>query len=125
MRGTVHYLDVETGDIIPVFTFNRDRVLAEIHSSPDRYVRIAPQSGRRGYEIMQEFIETVDDDDLRDRLRTAISGKNTFSCFRDALADRPKLKKRWSRFNAEAAVQGLRDRLAERSVEITLVFDDR
>ncbi len=125
MRGTVHYLDIETGDVIPVFAFNRDRVLADIHKNQDRYVRIAPQSGHRGYEIMQEFIETVDDADLCDRLRTAISGKSTFSRFRDALADEPKLKKRWSRFRAEAAVRGLREKLAERAVEIDLVFDDQ
>jgi hypothetical protein len=125
MRGTVHYLDVETGDVIPVFAFNRDRVLADIHKNQNRYVRIAPQSGRQGYEIMQEFIETVDDVDLRDRLRTAISGKNTFSRFRDALIDEPKMKKRWSRFRAEAAVRSLREKLAERAVELNLVFDDQ
>ncbi|MFO7638182.1 MAG: UPF0158 family protein [bacterium] len=122
-QGTVHYLDLETGAVIPVFGFNRDRVLATVRATPSRYTRLAPRTGRRDYEVMARFVETVDDDDLRGRLRAAIAGENVFSGFRSEVDRAPAERARWERYRAEKVADGLRARLAEAGIALELVFD--
>ena len=63
--GTTHYLNTETGEVVPVFGFNRDQILAEIRQFPKRYMRLAPQAGRSGYNAMVEFARTVSRPELR------------------------------------------------------------
>lgn len=124
MPDTNHYLDIQTGEVIPVFTFNRERVVALVRADPDRYVRIAPQSGRRGYEIMKQFVQTVSRPELNSLLRTALESSDAFSGFRQVLKAYPAELKRWKSFRTEMMVQGLRERLRERDVEFALVNDE-
>ena len=120
--GTVHYLDLETGDVIPVFGFNRERVLAEIRARPERYLRLAPRTSRRDYEVMARFVETVDEDGLRERLRASISGENAFSRFRAELESCPSERARWERYRAEAVTADLKAKLGEAGFELGLRF---
>ena len=44
--GTTHYLNTETGEVVPVFGYNREQILAEIRQFPKRYVRLTLQVGQ-------------------------------------------------------------------------------
>ena len=122
-QGTVHYLDTESGEVIPVFSYNRDRILAAIHAAPNRYVRLAPRTMRRDYEVMARFIETVDDDRLRERLRDAVTGDSVFARFRTELADAPAERCRWEKYRAREITANLREKMRASGIEIELVFD--
>ncbi len=124
MPDTNHYLDTETGEVIPVFSFNRDRILAQLKVESDRYVRLAPQSGRRGYEIMEQFTKTVNRAELRSRLEAALGQESAFRNFRAVLKQEPFELKRWHGFRAEMIVQTIRDRLKEKDIRLELVQDD-
>ncbi len=52
-----------------------------------RFVRIEPDDSHAGYEDMRDFVETVRDARLQDRLWRAISGKGAFRRFKDVLLD--------------------------------------
>jgi hypothetical protein len=121
--GTVHYLDLTTGEVIPVFAFNRERLLAAVRAEPERYLRLAPRTGRRDYEVMSRFVETVDDDRLRGRLRDAIIGDNVFARFRSELDGHPAEQARWERYRAVQTAAALGTRLRESGIELELVFD--
>jgi hypothetical protein len=123
-EGIPHYLDTETGEVVPVFSYNRDRLLAEIRAVPGRYVRIAPLSGRQGYAAMEEFTRTVVSPPLRARLDAALQSENVFRSFRAALADYPEELTRWREFRTDAVTQGLRDRLRELGIELVLASED-
>jgi len=123
LPGTTHYLDAETGEVMPVFSFNRDKVLAAVHDQPGRYLRLAPQTGSEGIHIMADFIRTVSRPDLAARLGEAISGDRPFARFRHLLRDVEPEYRRWLQFRAMVSVQGIREKLLSRGVQLELVID--
>jgi hypothetical protein len=68
----------------------------------DRYIRIPERTASLAYQSMAEFIETVSDPDLKEKLSAALNGKGAFRKFKDVLIDDPKERKRWHGFNAKA-----------------------
>ncbi len=122
--GIPHYLDTETGEVIPVFSYNRDRLLELMRAAPGRYLRVAPLSGRQGYAVMEDFIRTVANLPLQSRLIAALQGESAFRSFRAALADYPEELTRWRRFRANAVTQGIKDKLKELGIELVLVYED-
>lgn len=124
MPDTSHYLDTETGEVIPVFGFNRDRILAMVKAEPARYLRIAPQSGGQGFEMMKRFCRSVTRSELRRRLEAALGEENAFRKFRQTVKEVPSEHRRWQKFRVETMAQGLRARLREKAIELELIPDD-
>jgi uncharacterized NAD(P)/FAD-binding protein YdhS len=116
--GTPHYVDTKTGEIVPVFGFNRDKLLAEMRNQPGRYFRIAPPSGRQGFLAMQEFVATITDPALRARLEAALKEPNIFRVFREALAENEAEGRRWHEFRLNALTESLRRRMREAGFEL-------
>ncbi len=54
-----------------------------------------------GYGDMQVFIQTVEDEDLREKLRIAIDGKGAFRRFKNVLVKYPEQRERWFEFKEE------------------------
>ena len=82
-----------------------------------RYIRIEPLDPHADYEDMEEFIPTVRDTRLQERLWRAISGRGAFRYFRDVLDDYPRERKRWFEFKDAQARQRALDWLAEGDIE--------
>ncbi|UCG42074.1 MAG: hypothetical protein JSU73_09325 [candidate division WOR-3 bacterium] len=121
---TNHYLDTETGDVLPVFGFNRDAILAMVREQPDRYVRLAPQSGRRGFEVMQQFAATVSRKGFRQKLKQTLEGKHSFRRFREVLHEDPDEYRRWKLFRLENMAQPLREKLKKKDIKLELIDTD-
>ncbi len=122
--GTTHYLNTETGEVIPVFGFNRDQILSEIRQSPKRYLRLAPQAGRSGYTAMVEFTHTVSRPELRAELEAALNGPGVYRRFRSVLREEPREFKRWQQFRGEKVAGRLRKRLEADGIAIELIPDN-
>ena len=82
-----HYLDMKTGEILLVVhqegvaeqnKKNKEKIERD---DEGRYVKIPSTDSREGYKDMQDFILTVDDEDLREKLWIAIDGKGAFRRF--------------------------------------------
>ena len=52
-----------------------------------------------GYQIIEDFIATVGDRHLQDRLELAIRGRGAFRRFKDVLAEYPRERERWFAFH--------------------------
>ncbi len=124
MQETAHYLDLATGEVMPVFEFNRDEILIMVRDNPERFLRLVPQSSRQGMEMMERFIATVSQEDLRARLSEAISGGRAFSQFRQVLRGYPKELKRWENFRRIVLLTPLKEKLREREIELVLVSEE-
>ena len=122
--GTAHYLNTETGEVVPVFGFNRDTILAEVKQFPKRYVRLPPQAGRSGYTAMVEFTRTVSRPELRAKLETALDGPGVYRRFRAAIKNDPRQYARWQQFRGEKVAGRLRKRLEVESIALELVPDN-
>jgi hypothetical protein len=123
MPGTTHYLDADTGEVVPVFGFNRDKILSEVRREPGRYLRLAPQTGAEGIHIMADFIRTVSQHALRRQLEAAISGEHPFAKFRHLLKESQPEYRRWLQFRRMVSVQSLREKLLSRGVDLNFVPD--
>lgn len=123
MQDIAHYLDIETGDVIPVFSYNRDAVLSQIKADPHRFVRLMPQTSRQGREMMKRFIETVRRPDLRARLTAAIKREKAFIRFRQVLLNFPDEFKRWQQFRVMFVTEPLKIKLREQEIELILISE--
>jgi hypothetical protein len=123
MQDIAHYLDLETGDVIPVFGYNRSEILSRVKENPGRFIRLVPQTAGQGIEMMQRFIETVKRKDLRARLSMAIKEGKVFSKFRTVLVNFPDEFKRWQRFRVMFITANLRERLRQNGIELELIPD--
>jgi len=124
MPGTAHYLNTETGEVIPVFAFNRDAILAELKQFPKRYLRLPPQSGRFGYNAMVEFARTVSRPQLRAELEAALDGQGVYRRFRAVLKAEPREYARWQQFQGERVAARLRQRLEAEDIALELIADN-
>ena len=124
MPGTTHYLNTETGEVIPVFGFNRDTILAEVRQFPKRYLRLPPLSGRSGYIAMVEFSRTVSRPELRAQLEAALNQPGAYRQFRAALKPEPREFDRWQQFRGEKVAGRLRQRLEADGIAIELIPDN-
>ena len=122
--GTTHYLNTETGEVVPAFGFNRDQILAEIRQFPKRYVRLPPLSGRSGYTTMVEFTRTVSRPELRTQLEAALNEPGVYRRFRAVLKDEPRENARWQQFRGEKVAGRLRKRLEAEGIAIELIPDN-
>jgi hypothetical protein len=66
---------------------------------------------------MEDFITTVEDEDLRDRLEQAISGRGAFRYFKDVLARHFHERERWHAFKDTRLEQRVLDWLASHDIE--------
>src|SRR5262249_40414797 len=113
-------LDTETGEVIPLAEGGNDLPFSIEEIDQDetgRFLEIEPADSRKDYADMEEFLATVTDAKLRDRLAAAIASKGVFRRFKDAIASDPRERERWFRFQAERANGRIRAWLADNEIE--------
>lgn len=74
-----------------------EKVKARAVAEPDMFVVIDPPEPRDSYHIMEDFIFTVEDEPLRNRLLEALNSKKPFRYFRATVEDSP-LREDWFDF---------------------------
>ena len=99
-----HYLDLETGEIVNIsdeFMDREDREELERKVEDrfgERYVSVPYASSDEGYRDMQDFVETVKDQNLKEKLCIALDGRGAFRRFKDVLLGYPEERERWFKF---------------------------
>jgi hypothetical protein len=100
-----HYLDLETGEILFISEYMDDeesgRLRERIKEDVDRYEAIPKIESHDGYEDMEDFIATVEDEHLAELLEVAIDGKGAFRRFKDVLFNHSEAGERWFKFKDE------------------------
>jgi hypothetical protein len=108
-----YYLDIETGEILLISEHMDEEEIKKlrdrIDENFDRYELLPKAESYEGYEDMNAFIGTVNDEHLAELLNVAINGKGAFRRFKDVLESYPKERERWFHFKD--------DRLKERALE--------
>jgi hypothetical protein len=86
-----------------------------------RYVGLPEGDSYTAYDDMEDFVFTVQDDDLRDRLFAAIRGRGAFRRFKDLLYHHPRDQERWFTFEGERTRQRVLDWFASQDIDAVLV----
>lgn len=66
-----------------------------------RFYRVPGQSSHEGYRDMERFIDSVEDEHLRELLEVAIDGSGAFRRFKDVLSRHPNQRQQWFDFQSE------------------------
>ncbi len=117
-----YYLDRETGEILLLSEYvddeERGKLKDRIDDNPDRYERIPKAEPREGYEDMQAFIATVDDERLAELLEVAVNGRGAFRRFKDVLLNYPEARERWFQFQDNRIQERAREWLGDINVSL-------
>ena len=84
----------------------------------ERYVEVPKADSREGYGDMEEFIETVQDERLQNKLWRAIEGKGAFRRFKDVLFYHPAERERWFKFKDECLKRRALEWLESLDIEV-------
>ncbi len=82
----------------------------------ERYLAIPGVDSRVAYGDMEDFIATVRDVVLRERLQDAIRGRGAFRRFKTLLHERSREEQRWFAFREERTQQRLREWLQAKGI---------
>ena len=100
----VEYVEFDEEPEIPDWMTDEMEIMLEIlFDEGERYVRIPERETRSAFQAMDEFVKTVGDPLLKERLSVALNGKGAFRKFKDILISFPRERKRWHGFNAKTA----------------------
>jgi hypothetical protein len=87
-------IDLLTGEVWPNAAIEDSEEMAENDwdddGDPDRWLWVHSEGSRSGYRDMEWFISEIDDTEVADRLRIAISGRGAFRRFKDTLSRWPE-----------------------------------
>jgi len=107
MFEMTQYLDVETGRILLVSSEYEDEEVDqdEVENNPQRYAVVPQFESRDDYDLMVEFAESIDEDDIREKLVIALDGKGAFARFRDVVHPHSDLRARWDAMISESQLE--------------------
>lgn len=99
-----HFLLFQTGEVLFLSDDMDEEERAELEERLDAggFAEIEPPDSHEQWGWMAAFVETVEDQHLRELLEVAIEGKGAFRRFKDVLLRAPDERERWFRFEAQA-----------------------
>lgn len=117
------YLDLQTGEILLVVhqegvaEQNEQNKKKIERDEEGRFLKIPCTDSREGYRDMKDFIRTVDDEHLEEKLWIAIDGKGAFRRFKKVLTRHPDVRQRWFEFKDERTRERVVDWLEWKEIE--------
>jgi len=95
-------VDLATGEVFPMSVLDDDEEWEEdFDNDTGRWLYVYGDDSSEGYRDMEDFIATVEDEGLADRLSIAISGKGAFRRFKDVISRSLEEETRWYVFSEE------------------------
>jgi hypothetical protein len=95
------FLHLITGDVLRLVDgVAEPEMYARARTDPN-LIRVTPVSSHEQHTWLERFVETVKDDDLRERLALAIVGKGSFQRFKNAIGEHIGERRRYVSFRRE------------------------
>lgn len=86
----------------------------------DHFIQVPRTDSREAYRDMEDFISTVQDGRLSDRLSKAIQGRGAFGRFCDVIAESRRERERWLDFKERRLGERLMEWLESEEIEATV-----
>jgi len=90
------FMNIATGEVRRIVQGldDEDESMLALENDPN-FLYVGPISSREQYRWMEEFIQTIQDTALKEKLRIAIDGKGAFRRFKDVLFNHTDEKDNW------------------------------
>jgi virginiamycin A acetyltransferase len=89
-----------------------EKIEADIEENGDDYFEFQKMTSRESFSIMEDFIETISDKRLADRLAHAISKSKPFRHFKD-IVDDSSYRDKWFRFRDERGIDWIEQQISD------------
>lgn len=118
--GMKCYINKETGEIKAIldrddFYGDSDFVeeaLKEIEESWNDYIVIEKMSSREAFQVMESFIDLVNDDEIQKRLIYALNGRHPFRNFKNEVDYNEEIRQMWFAHKAKKYKKYVREYIA-------------
>jgi len=110
-----HYYDRNTGEVVMLSEefgeFGEEP--GDLDQQGERFLLIQPFSNNERFQLMEDFVEALPDEDLQEELNMALIEKGAFQRFEEVLEKYPNRNEQWRRFREDKvtarAIQWFRD----------------
>ncbi len=110
------YLDLETGDVVPVFDDPEEEQRGE--NAAERFLLIAaPVSAHVDFRAMEDFVAGLPSGEAQRDLERVLRRAKPFRNFREALRDWPEIEQQWFAVRDRRTATVAREWLADNEIE--------
>lgn len=110
------YLDLESGDVFPVF--DDPEMEEKVEADPDRFLFIEPPvSSGDDFRAMEDFVAGLPDGEAKRDLERVLRRAKPFRNFREALRDWPEVSAQWAAICARREDEKAREWLKDNQIE--------
>lgn len=96
------YLSLKTGKIVTISNYiGSEEDEADIEENSDNFILLPTQYDINEYSIMEDFIDEIDNNEIKGELYDAIRGKGAFRRFKDTVRYL-NIESKWYEFKANA-----------------------
>lgn len=119
--GMAVYVNKETQEIKSIidtddYLYTEDELLdddkKEIEENYDKYIEFNKMDSREAYQVMEEFVNTVDDEELRKKLELGLSLSKPFRNFKDIIDCEGEYREKWFAFKSSKYIEYVKEQLA-------------
>lgn len=124
--GLTCYVNKSTEEVLSVYENDDDFYieegadedkLSEVLENPDNYLKVEGMSSQEEFFLMQNFVEELDNSNLKSDLTVALSNRKPFVMFIDIIDKSAELKEKWTNYKSSAFVYLVNQHLLEAEEE--------
>jgi hypothetical protein len=103
------YLDEDDDELYDLEPWYEDAKI--IRASPDSFIRVDKMPSNESFRIMEDFIETVNDENLQQKLLRAIQMRKPFAHFKEKIHHGGEEREHWFTFKRERMIEYVKEKL--------------
>jgi hypothetical protein len=119
--GMKCYCNLETSEIITLPDFDNNHVdeelwekdITKLNKDFHRYVTIEGMSSHKAFKVMMEFVDTIADHKLRERLIYMMDKPHPFRNFKNEIQDSFNYREKWNKFREEKTIEWVESQINE------------
>jgi len=113
------YLNIETKEIITIPDFDDfyledneiDEDLIKIENNYENFLEFEKMDSRDSFRVMESFIDTIDNEELRKKLELGLSLSKPFRNFKDIIDYESKYREKWFEYKELKYIDYVKERL--------------
>ena len=113
-----YYIDLQTGDVrffSPLDFPEHEETMKKLDRQPERFVRLPKLEEEFSLKVKKDFIETLEDQDLKEHLADELE---TSTRFRKVLMDYEDERRLWYKFQNEKYLEHLKQWFTGKGIEL-------
>lgn len=112
--GMKVYLNIETMEIKTILDWDDnylssedewDDDLKEIENNFDKYIMFEKMDSRESYRVMENFVDLVEDTELKNKLDLGLSLSKPFRNFKDIIDSESEYREKWFQFKKQKYIE--------------------